>query len=87
MQYKDTPLPIPEIGRKLNVGLVLEGSVQKSGNQLRITAQLINAKTDEHVWAESYDRLVADLFKIQREVARAIADITMAKLNPDIKKI
>ena len=81
MQYKDNPPPIPEIGRKLNVGLILEGSVQKSGDQVRITAQLINAKTDEHIWAESYDRPISDLFKIQREVALAIADITKAKLS------
>ncbi len=83
MQYKDNPPPISEIGRKLNVGLILEGSVQKSGNQLRITAQLINAKTDEHIWAESYDRPISDLFHIQREVAMAIADITEAKLSQD----
>lgn len=82
MQYKDSPTTITEIGRKLNVGLILEGSVQKSGDQVRITAQLINAKTDEHIWAESYDRPISDLFKIQREVALAIADITKAKLSP-----
>ena len=86
MQYKDNPPSITEIGRKLNVGLVLEGSVQKSGNQLRITAQLINAKTDEHIWAESYDRPISDLFSIQREVAMAIADITEAKLSPNDEK-
>jgi len=82
MQYKKDPPPITEIGRKLNVGLILEGSVQKSGNQMRITAQLINAKTDEHIWAESYDRPVSDLFKIQRELALAIAEVTKAKLSP-----
>ncbi len=82
MQYKDNPATITEIGRKLNVGLILEGSVQKSGDQVRITAQLINAKTDEHIWAESYDRPISDLFKIQREVALAIADVTKSKLSP-----
>jgi len=83
MQYKENPPPVTEIGRKLNVDLVLEGSVQKSGDQLRITAQLINAKTDEHIWAESYDRPISDLFSIQREVAMAIADITQASLSHD----
>lgn len=82
MQFKDNPPPITEIARKLNVELVLEGSVQKAGDQLRITAQLINAKTDEHIWADSYDRPISDLFKIQREVALAIADITKANLSP-----
>jgi len=86
MQFKDNPPPITEICRKLNVGLVLVGSVQRSGNQLRISAQLINARTDEHIWAESYDRPISDLFSIQREVAMAIADITEAKLSPDDEK-
>lgn len=82
MQYKKDPPPIIEIGRKLNVGLILEGSVQKSGNQMRITAQLINAKTDEHIWAESYDRPISDLFSVQRELALSIAEVTKAKLSP-----
>ena len=72
MQYKNKPVPIPEIGRKLDVGLVLEGSVQKSGDQMRSTAQLINAKTDEHIWAESYDREVKHLFEIQDEIVELI---------------
>jgi TolB-like protein/Flp pilus assembly protein TadD len=86
MQYKDNPPPLSEIGQELNVGLILEGSVQKSGTQMRITAQLIHAKTDRHIWAESYDRPIADLFSVQREVALAIADIMKARLSPEEKK-
>jgi TolB-like protein/lipopolysaccharide biosynthesis regulator YciM len=86
MQYKDNPPPLSEIGQKLNVGLILEGSVQKSGTQMRITAQLINAKTDKHIWAESYDRPVEDLFSVQRELALAIAEIMKAKLSPEEEK-
>lgn len=82
MQYKGTTKPAKEIGRELGVSLILEGSVQRQGQQLRITAQLINALTDEHIWAESYDRNIEDLFSIQREVALAIA----AVLNTNLSK-
>jgi adenylate cyclase len=81
MQYKKNPKSIREIGRELCVAFILEGSVQRYGGQVRITAQLINAATDEHLWAESYDRPVDDIFSIQREVALAIATVLNTKLT------
>lgn len=81
MQYKKAPKHIKDIGRELDVSVILEGSVQRSGDQVRITAQLIDAATDEHLWAEAYDRSVKDIFAIQREVALAIADVLNAKLS------
>jgi TolB-like protein/class 3 adenylate cyclase/tetratricopeptide (TPR) repeat protein len=81
MQYKKTPKSIIEIGKELGVAQIVEGSVQRAGSQVRITAQLINAKTDEHLWSESYDRPVDDIFTIQREVALAIASVLNTKLT------
>jgi TolB-like protein/class 3 adenylate cyclase len=81
MQYKKNPKSIKEIGRDLGVSVILEGSVQRMNEKVRITAQLIDAATDEHLWAESYDRNVSDIFSIQREVAMAIADILNATLS------
>jgi TolB-like protein/class 3 adenylate cyclase/Flp pilus assembly protein TadD len=81
MQYKKNPKSITEISNELGVATVLEGSVQRYGEQVRITAQLINAISDEHLWAESYDRPVNDIFSIQREVAMAIAAILNTKLT------
>ena len=75
MQYKQTPKSVKEIGKELGVSLILEGSVQRQGDKVRITAQLINAVMDEHIWAESYDRPMNDIFSIQREVALAIAAV------------
>jgi TolB-like protein/DNA-binding winged helix-turn-helix (wHTH) protein/Tfp pilus assembly protein PilF len=71
-----------EIGQQLGVAHLLEGNVQRIGNRLRVNAQLINARTDAHVWAQTYDRDVADLFAIQSEIARAIADQLQAKISP-----
>ena len=81
MQYKKNPKSIKEIGRDLGVSVILEGSVQRMNDKVRITAQLIDAATDEHLWAESYDRSVSDIFSIQREVAMAIADVLNATLS------
>src|SRR5918996_660357 len=75
-----------EIGQQLGVAHVLEGSVQRSSNRVRVTAQLINARTDMHEWAERYDRDLADVFAIQSEIAKAIADQLQAKLSPNEKK-
>jgi adenylate cyclase len=80
-QYKGTTKSIKEIARELGVRLIIEGSVQRSGNKARITAQLINAITDEHLWADSYDRPGNDIFSIQREVALAIAAVLNTKLS------
>ena len=81
MQYKKNPKSIKEIGKELGVAVILEGSVQRSSNKVRITAQLIDAATDEHLWADSYDRSVKDIFVIQREVAISIASVLNKKLS------
>jgi len=73
MSYKGERKRIPEIAKELEVGTILEGSVRKSGNKLRITAQLIDARTSNHLWAESYDREMSDVFAIQTEVASKVA--------------
>jgi TolB-like protein/Tfp pilus assembly protein PilF len=74
-----------EIGRQLGVAYVVEGSVQRAGDRLRINAQLIDARTDAHIWAETYDRTAADLFAIQSELAEAIVAQLKAKLSPKQK--
>jgi tetratricopeptide (TPR) repeat protein len=74
-----------EIAQQLGVVYILEGSVQRAPNRLRVTAQLIDARTDSHVWAESYDRAVADLFDIQSELAQSIVGQLQAKLSPQQK--
>jgi TolB-like protein len=73
MQYKGVQKPLPQIARELNVDAVIEGSVLRSQNRVRITAQLIRAATDQHLWAESYERDLGDVFALQRDVAHAIA--------------
>src|SRR5881398_1290233 len=71
-----------EIGRQLGVAYVVEGSVQRAGDRLRINAQLIDARTDSHIWAETYDRTAADLFAIQSELAQSIVNQLKARLSP-----
>src|ERR1700730_10091692 len=75
-----------EIAQQLGVANVVEGSVQRSGNRLRVDAQLVDARTDAHLWAQTYDRDLADVFAIQSEIARAIADQLQAKLSANEKK-
>ncbi len=82
MQYKKNPKPVKDIARELDVTVILEGSVQRSQDKVRITAQLIDAVTDEHLWADSYDRDLRDIFSIQREVAMAIAEVLNTTLTP-----
>jgi len=72
--YKGQAINIKEIAKELNVSAILEGSVRKSGNTIRVTAQLIDAATDEHIWVETYDRQLADIFQIQSDIARLIAE-------------
>jgi TolB-like protein/Tfp pilus assembly protein PilF len=74
-----------EIGRQLGVAYIVEGSVQRAGDRLRINAQLIDARTDIHIWAETYDRTAADLFAIQSELAESIVAQLKAKLSPKQK--
>ncbi|MEO5719835.1 MAG: FlgO family outer membrane protein, partial [Chthoniobacterales bacterium] len=82
MQYKNTATRnLREIAQELGVAHVLEGSVQRVANRVRVNAQLIDARTDTHIWAEHYDRELADVFAIQSEIARAIADQLQAKIS------
>lgn len=86
MQFKDrAALKLPEIAQALKVSYVLEGSVQRSGNRVRVSAQLIDARNDIHIWAEKYERDLADVFAIQSEIAQAIANHLQAKLSPKEK--
>jgi TolB-like protein/cytochrome c-type biogenesis protein CcmH/NrfG len=80
-QYASKPGNLPEIARQLGVATVLEGSVQKVGNAVRVTVQLIKAATDEHLWAETYDRKLDDIFGVETEVAQAIASELQVKLS------
>jgi adenylate cyclase len=82
MCYKGTEKPLPEISRELAVDGVVEGSVLRAGERVRITAQLIRAATDEHLWAESYERDLRDILSLQSEVAQAIAREIKIKLSP-----
>jgi TolB-like protein/Tfp pilus assembly protein PilF len=82
MRYRESTKSLQEIGRELNVGAVLEGSVRRAGDRVRIVGQLIDARTDEHLWAETYDRDLRDIFEIQSDVARRIASALQAVLSP-----
>jgi TolB-like protein/Flp pilus assembly protein TadD len=81
--YKYVAKSMTEIGRELGVANVIEGSVFRTGNQVRITVQLINAATDEHLWAKNYQRDVTDMLTMQGEIARAIAEQVRVTLTPD----
>ncbi|MGB8959093.1 MAG: hypothetical protein WCC00_08810 [Candidatus Aminicenantales bacterium] len=83
MTFKGTKKTIPEIARAVNVRYVLEGSVRKAGKDLRITAQLIDAATDAHIWAEKYAGSLDDVFAIQEKVSRSIAEALKLRLTPD----
>jgi len=83
--YKSAPENLPEIARELRVANVLEGSVQKSGDRVHINVQLIQADTDAHLWAQSYDRQLIDIFAVEAEVAKRIADALSATLSPQEK--
>jgi TolB-like protein len=87
LQYKSgVARNLREIAQQLGVTNVVEGSVQRSGNRVRVNAQLIDARNDAHLWAQTYDRDLADVFAIQSEIAKAIADQLQAKLSPNEKK-
>src|SRR6266545_3400660 len=84
--YKSAPENLRQIGQELGVAHLLEGSVQRAANRVRVNAQLIDARTDAHLWAQTYDRDLADVFAIQGEIAKAIAEQLQAKLSPNEKK-
>ncbi len=85
MRYKNTEKSIPDIARELGVTTIMEGAVQRSGNQIRINVQLIDAQTDEHLWAEIFDREMTaeNLFAIQSEISQKIAEALKATLSPE----
>jgi TolB-like protein/class 3 adenylate cyclase/Tfp pilus assembly protein PilF len=86
MQYRTgVPRNLREIAQQLGVAHLVEGSVQRAGNKVRVNAQLIDARSDTHLWAQTYDRDLADVFAIQSEIAKAIADQLQAKLSPNEK--
>ena len=84
MQYKGTVKTVPQIAQELGVAHILEGSVRKSEDRIKITVQLIDAKNDRHLWAESYDRNLKDVFEIQSEVAQEIANALKAEITPEV---
>ena len=86
MRYKGAHKSLPDVARELNVDNVVEGSVLHAGGRVRITAQLIHAATDQHIWAESYERKLEDVFALHSEVAQAIAQQIKIKLTPEQKK-
>ncbi len=84
-RYQSAPENLSDIARALGVAHILEGSVQKAGEKVHVNVQLIRADTDAHIWAESYDRTLADIFGVEAEVARSVADELRAKLSPEEK--
>jgi TolB-like protein/class 3 adenylate cyclase/Tfp pilus assembly protein PilF len=80
-RYKSTPENLPEIARQLGVAHIVEGSVQKNGDAVRVNVQLIKAANDSHLWADTFDRKLTDIFSVESEVAKAIADQLRAKLT------
>jgi len=85
MAYRGAPHSAREVGKALGVSTILEGSVRRSGNRVRVTVQLIDAANDEHVWANNYDRDLSDVFAIQTDLAKEIAGALQAKLSPSEK--
>src|SRR6266699_2656388 len=80
-RYQSKPGNLSEIGKQLGVANILEGSVQKAGDQVRVNVQLVNAQTDSHLWAETYDRKLTDIFGVESEIAKGIAESLQAKLT------
>src|SRR5215472_17410235 len=85
LQYRGKVPNVREIGKELGVAALLEGSVRRVGNRIRVSVQLINAETDQHIWAEDYDRDLTDVFAIQSDLAEKIASALQAKLSPNEK--
>ena len=86
MVYKGVPKKLGEIGRELGVGSILEGSFKKAGNRIRVTAQLIDVAGDRHLWAQNYDRDLDDVFAVQSDVAKQVADALRIKILPQEKQ-
>jgi TolB-like protein/Flp pilus assembly protein TadD len=84
--FQSSPDNLPQIAKQLGVANILEGSVQKAGDQVRVNVQLINAASDAHLWAESYDRKLNDIFAVESEIAKTVADTLQAKLTGSEKR-
>jgi len=85
--YKSAPENLPEIARQLGVAHILEGSVQKSGDAVRVNVQLIKAANDSHLWGDTFDRKLTDIFSVESEVAKAVADQLQAKLTGEEEQV
>jgi TolB-like protein/Tfp pilus assembly protein PilF len=85
--FKSAPNNLPQIAKQLGVTNILEGSVQKSGDQVRVNVQLINALTDAHLWADTYDRKLTDIFAVESDIAKTIAETLQAKLTGSEKSL
>jgi serine/threonine protein kinase/Tfp pilus assembly protein PilF len=85
--YKSAPENLPEIARQLGVAHILQGSVQKSGDAVRVNVQLIKAASDSHVWADTFDRKLTDIFSVERDIAKAVADRLQAKLTGEEEQV
>jgi TolB-like protein/Tfp pilus assembly protein PilF len=85
MKFKNTEKTLPEIGKELNVSHILEGSIRKYGNSIRVTAQLINTEDGSHIWADEFDRKLEHVFEVQDDVSEAIATNLLASLSPQDK--
>lgn len=85
MQFKKNPKPIKDVSRELDAGTILEGSIRKSGDNLRVTIQMVDPSKDRHVWAESYDRQMKDVFSIQSEISKAVAEELKVRILPQEK--
>lgn len=86
MQYKDSPKRVAEVAKELKTGTVIEGSVRKAANKVRITVQMVDARTEGHLWAQNYDRQMDDVFAIQSEIAEKVADALKVKLLDSTKR-
>ena len=85
MEYKNTTKKIKDIAKELGVAHILEGSIQRASGRVRVVGQLIDTKTDEHIWAETYDKDETDIFELQSEVAIEIAQAMKSELTSDEK--
>src|SRR5262249_26344875 len=86
MAYRGKQKSVRQIGKELGVSAILEGSVRREGDRVRVNVQLINAETDEHIWAEDYDRQLVDVFATQTDLAQKIAHELQAQLSPSEKE-
>jgi TolB-like protein/Tfp pilus assembly protein PilF len=86
-RFKSSPDNLPQIAKQLGVANILEGSVQKAGDQVRVNVQLINALSDAHLWADTYDRKLTDIFAVESDIAKTIADTLQAKLTGSEKQM